>query len=123
MGHRQYDLDSLHGRIAWALEQSGKGQTQVAEAIGCTHSAISQWKSGTTRKIDAQLLQAYADQVGVELRWLLTGERPVRSRYMLTDEMQRMQEAISVLAREAPLQVETVVRMVEAAASQRNASK
>lgn len=115
---KQYDLDTVGGRIGWALEQSGKGQSAVAKTIGCTHSAISQWISGTTRKIDAQLLQAFADNVGVELRWLITGQAPVRSRYMLTAEMTRPQDAVSLIAREKPLQVETVVRMVEAAAEQ-----
>lgn len=113
---KQYDLASMGGRIACAVEDSGKTQTQIAAEIGCTHSAVSQWKSGATGEITARLLQAFADSTGVEIRWLITGEEPVRSRYMLTQEMQRLQDAVSVIARESPIEMETVVRMVEAAA-------
>jgi transcriptional regulator with XRE-family HTH domain len=70
-------------RIAWAIENSGKTLVQIAEEIGCSHAALSQWASAKTvaENIKAGLLQRFADAVAVEIRWLLTGSGPARTRY------------------------------------------
>jgi len=71
-------------RIAWAMENSGKTMTALAETVGCSHAALSQWASAVTEaeNIKAGLLQRFADATCCELRWLLTGEGPVRSKYI-----------------------------------------
>lgn len=70
-------------RIAWAIDTSGKTLTALADEVGCSHAALSQWASARTEadNIKAALLQRFADATAVELRWLLTGEGPVRSAY------------------------------------------
>lgn len=105
-------------RIAFAIERSGMTLVSIAAKIGCSHAALSQWQSGKTdaTHIKAGLLQAFADATNTDVRWLLTGKGPVVSRYVLTAEMSRLSEALAVMERSAPAQVETIVQMVEAAA-------
>lgn len=105
-------------RIAWAIERSGKTLHQLADEIGCSHAALSQWQNGETNaaNIKAGLLQSFADKTGTDVRWLLSGTGPIVSRYVLRSEMQRISSALDAMERKAPQQVETVVRMVEAAA-------
>jgi transcriptional regulator with XRE-family HTH domain len=114
-------LSTPHERVAHAIEQSGKTLEQLAAAIGCSHAALSQWQTGATNvlNIKAGLLQSFAEQTGTDVRWLLTGSGPMISRYILRDEMQRIAVALHAMERETPQQIETVVRMVEAAATQR----
>lgn len=111
-------LTSPAERIAWAIERSGKTLHQLADEIGCSHAALSQWQTGETiaLNIKAGLLQAFADRTGTDVRWLLTGDGPIVSRYVLRSEMQRISTALDAMERSAPQQVETVIRMVEAAA-------
>lgn len=108
---------SMAERISRAVSDSGKSLERLAEETGCTHSAISQWQRGKVQRIKADLLVKFADATGVEMRWLVTGQGPQRSRYLLSSNMDRVADALAKLAREQPLQVETVVRMVEAAAT------
>jgi transcriptional regulator with XRE-family HTH domain len=115
-------LGSLAERIAWAVERSGKTLERLAEEVGCSHAAISQWQTGKTKQIQSDLLLRFADATGVELRWLLTQQGPQISRYVITEAMDRVAEALAVIAREEPLQVDTIVRMVEAAAQRGKAN-
>lgn len=112
------DLRTPAERIAFAIERSGMTLETLAEKIGCTHAALSQWRTGHTNaaNIKSGLLQAFADATGTDVRWLLTGKGPVVSRYLLRPEVERLTAAIAVMERQAPSQVETIVRMVEAAA-------
>ena len=50
-------------RIAWAIERSGKTLHQLADEIGCSHAALSQWQNGETSaaNIKAGLLQKLVD--------------------------------------------------------------
>src|SRR5574337_568541 len=102
-------------RIAWAIERSGKTLRDLAAKVGCSHAALSQWQTGRVdvSKLKAGYLQAFADETGVDVRWILTGEGPVISRYLLRPEIERVAAALQAMERTAPQQVETVVRMVE----------
>jgi transcriptional regulator with XRE-family HTH domain len=112
------DLDTPAKRIAYAIEKSEKTLEQLAEEIGCSHAALSQWQTGATNvaNIKAGLLLAFSEKTGIDVRWLLTGDGPRVSRYIMRPEMQRIATALQVMERSSPLQIETVVRMVEAAA-------
>jgi len=114
------DLTQATDRIRRAIEASGKTLTELALEVGCSHAALSQWQSGRTdiSGIKAGLLQKFAEATNTDVRWLLTGQGPVVSRYMRTREMERVATALRVMERTAPLQIETVVRMVEAAANE-----
>ena len=112
------DLKTATGRIAYAIEASGKTLEAIASEIGCTHATLSQWQRGKTdpNSIKAGLLQAFSECTGFDVRWLLTGRGPRVSRYVLTSELDRVSRALIAMERSRPQQVETVVRMVEAAA-------
>lgn len=114
----QHDLSTARGRIAFAIDASGKTLQTLALQIGCTHATLSQWQRGHTDpdSIKAGLLQAFSDATGFDVRWLLTGRGPRVSRYVLTAELDRVSRALTAMERTNPQQVETVVRMVEAAA-------
>lgn len=120
----EIDLSSPHGRIRHAIDRSGKTLEAIAAEIGCSHVALSQWQRGKTDigAAKAGLLQRFAESTGVDVRWILTGQGPQVSRYLRTGEMDRLAQAIRVMERTAPMQIETVVRMVEAAAAQLEAS-
>lgn len=70
-------------RIGWAIRNSGKTLEAIADAIGCTHPTLSYWQTGVTdvENAKAMLLQRFADETGVEIRWILTGEGNVRRDY------------------------------------------
>lgn len=110
--------DTPAARVRSAIERSGKTLQELAQIVGCTHSALSQWQTGDTdlTRVKAGLLQNFCDATGTDVRWLLTGKGPVISRYALTAEMQRIGVALVAMEKLSPQQVETVVRMVEAAA-------
>jgi transcriptional regulator with XRE-family HTH domain len=107
-----------HERIAYAIQQCGKTLEQLAATVGCSHAALSQWQTGATKvaNIKAGLLHSFAEATGVDIRWVLSGVGPAISRYILRDEMERIAVALYAMERSRPQQVETVIRMVEAAA-------
>lgn len=113
----QPDLSTASGRIAYAIAKSGKTLERIAEEMGCTHVTLSQWQRGHTdaAAIKSGLMLAFSDATGFDIRWLLTGAGPQVSRYTLTSEMARVATALKAMERQAPQQVETVVRMIEAA--------
>jgi transcriptional regulator with XRE-family HTH domain len=49
-------------------------QLQVAEACGLTKGAVSAWEKGVTDGILAENLFCVADVLGVDPRWLATGQ-------------------------------------------------
>lgn len=113
------DLTTPADRIRYAVERSGKTLEAIAAEIGCSHAALSQWQTGRTdaQSIKAGLLQQFAEATGTDVRWLLTGKGPQVSRYIRTSELERMALALKAMEKTSPLQIETVVRMVEAAAA------
>lgn len=112
------DLATPAERIRHAIERSGKTLESIAAEIGCSHAALSQWQTGRTdaQHIKAGLLQQFAESTGTDVRWLLTGKGPQVSRYIRTSELDRLAVALRAMESTSPLQIETVVRMVEAAA-------
>lgn len=111
-------LETAAARIGYAIEKSGLTLEVLAEAIGCSHAALSQWRSGTTNaaNIKAGLLNAFAERTATDVRWLLTGEGVAVSRYILTDELARAAVSLAAMERQSHEQVEIVVQIVEAAA-------
>ena len=109
-------------RVAHAIRASGLTLEQIAEKIRCTHATLSQWQTGETNVANAKagLLLRFAEATGTDVRWLLTGQGPAVSRYVLTSEMTRVGAALRAMEIAQPQQVETVVRMVEAAAKRPN---
>lgn len=114
------DLTTASGRIAYAIAKSGRTLESIADEIGCSHATLSFWQTGKTdtTKIKSGLMLAFSEATGFDIRWLLTGHGPQVSRYVLTNEMARVATALLAMERKAPQQVETVLRMLEAASGQ-----
>lgn len=77
------DLSTPSDRIRWAVQNSGKRLVDIAEAIGCSHSALSQWQNGHTHveNIKVGLLLGFCRETGASIQWILTGDGPRMSTY------------------------------------------
>jgi transcriptional regulator with XRE-family HTH domain len=115
------DVDTPARRISHVIASSGRTLEQLAATVGCSHAALSQWQTGATNinNVKVGLLHAFCETTGSDVRWILTGQGPQLSRYVLRDEMQRIATALQAIERTAPQQIETIVRMVEAAAGKK----
>ena len=65
-------MSELADRMASARKKAGKSQKQVAEAIGVSVQAVSQWETGKTEPTFARL-NALADLLNVNVSWFLNG--------------------------------------------------
>lgn len=85
-------------RLLRARTAAQKTQEQVAHACGLSHAAISKAESGKTETMAADNLFAIADFLGVDARWLATGEgemHPPRSELdQLTDEQKAVVHSV-----------------------------
>lgn len=70
----EYDLDSLGGRVGYALEKSGHTPSSAAVKINCKPQAIYQWIHGPTKNIKNDLIFKLSDITGFEARWITTGK-------------------------------------------------
>lgn len=61
-------------RIAAAIRQAGMTKSAVAQAVGVSPAAVTQWINGGTKDIKNENLFALATITGVSARWLATGE-------------------------------------------------
>ena len=75
------DLSTFAGRFKWAIDHSPNNQSALAAAMGATTGTITQWKTGETKKYDAELVVKAAQFLDVDVEWLVTGQgRPERIR-------------------------------------------
>lgn len=111
MARTQHPLTASQ-RIAWAISESGKTLVAIAAEIGCSHAALSQWSTGKTEaeNIKAGLLNRFADATHVEMRWLLTGQGPVRTSYPRATPLLLLVREVDELGDEASQQAERVLR-------------
>ena len=107
---------TMAARIGWAIDQSGYTTPALGERIGCTHAALSQWRNGHTTTIRSDLLLKFADTTGIELRWLIEGAGPVRSRHAIGADLCQIEDALLHVARESRPTYEAIKRMILAAA-------
>lgn len=77
------DFTSAAERVAWAIERSERTKTDIGQAIGCSHATLSQWATGATdlANVKVHLIVAFADELGISLDWLLTGNGQAVSTY------------------------------------------
>lgn len=70
MGRRYLDPMSVTAeRLRLRMDETGVQQDELAEAVGCSQSAISQILIGATR--NSRFLPRIAEHLGVALPWLL----------------------------------------------------
>ena len=85
-------MDTIGSRLKFALEaksdRSGSRVTasDLGLACGVTRQAVSQWILGQSRNIRPDNLICVADWLGVEVRWLATGEGPMLKRHTISIE-------------------------------------
>ena len=65
-------------RVRWAISHAQITLPELADQIGCSHSALSQWQTGETiiENVKAGLLFRFCERTGVSMRRLLTGDGP-----------------------------------------------
>ena len=74
-------MNTVAQRLAEALASSDRfTQEGLARSCQVTPAAVSQWVSGQTKNLRLENLFSAADYLGVEPRWLATGEGPMRRR-------------------------------------------
>jgi len=69
----------LHTKIKLTLKSKGMSQKQLAQKIGCTQGAVSQWLAEDESKRTTPEMQnifAIACALGVWVGWLVEDERP-----------------------------------------------
>lgn len=59
-------------RIREAINGSGNTPSSIADKLGCTPQAVSQWMSGETKNIKNDLLFGLEDITGYSARWIAT---------------------------------------------------
>jgi transcriptional regulator with XRE-family HTH domain len=108
-------MKSVRERIRIAIERSGVTQEQVAEACGVSGSAVNQWLTGKTKKIDPGYLVDVAACTNASLNWLMTGKgNPVRQS---REPLSTMEEKLLQDFRRLPPRVRSEVsRLVKAIA-------
>jgi transcriptional regulator with XRE-family HTH domain len=74
------DGSTFSERLADAMREAGITAVALSAATGMSQSAISQWLSSKIKQLSAGHLFAVADVLGVEPRWLLTGQGPRKPR-------------------------------------------
>jgi DNA-binding XRE family transcriptional regulator len=90
-------------RLLRARTAAQKTQEQVAQSAGISHAAINKAEAGKTKSMGAANLFAIADFLGVDARWLATGE----------GEMQRDSSSLDSLTPEQKQVVVSVIRSMK----------
>lgn len=73
-------MGSLKDRLRQALEASPlKNQSELAERVGISRASVSDWFTGATMSIEGANLARAAEALGVDPRWLATGEGPPKA--------------------------------------------
>lgn len=69
-------MATLRKRLKDALDAAGLNQSQLAARVGVSRASVSDWITGATKTLEGANLTKTADVLGVDARWLATGETP-----------------------------------------------
>lgn len=69
-------MTTLAQRIAEARTAIGIEPAELARRVGVKPSAAYQWESGSTKSLKADTAIALAEELGVDVVWLVTGRKP-----------------------------------------------
>lgn len=75
---KKYALNTLGGRVDFALDEIGLNPNQAAKRMDCTPQAIYMLIGGASKTISSELAFSLADLTGFEARWIVTGKGPQR---------------------------------------------
>jgi transcriptional regulator with XRE-family HTH domain len=68
---------TIGDRIRNARNKLAMTQKQLADEVGVSRTAVTQWENGIIRSLRPHNLVAAADALGVSIRWLATGRIPL----------------------------------------------
>lgn len=77
---------TIADRIRDARRERKLSQSELGRRVGVTRGAVWAWESGQTKGLTPDNLVSTADALGVEVRWLATGEGPKEVRSLSDDE-------------------------------------
>lgn len=83
-------------RIKARRVELGWNQDQLATRAGVTKSAVSQWETGNIKTLQMSRVVKVADALGVEIRWLVTGDGIKLRAYSLPDPSLGIDEAEAI---------------------------
>ena len=103
-----------------ALRHSGKRATALAQYLGISESAISQWVNGPTKSVNSVLVIKAAHFLGVSAFWFSTGEgdmlqtaainEPAANYSTMTDAENKLLEDYRQLSSEQQVKVSQFTR-------------
>lgn len=67
-------LETMGARIKSELQEKRYTYSELAQTVGVSPAAISQWINGQSRNIKNETLQKVADALNVSISWLITGK-------------------------------------------------
>lgn len=69
-------MNTLADRIRESRAAAGLDPAELARRIGVKAAAAYQWESGATKSLKAETAIALAEELGVDVAWLVLGRRP-----------------------------------------------
>jgi len=94
-------------RMRFARNKADKTQRQVAEACGVTFQTVCAWETGQAQDVLSNNLYAVADFLGVNARWLSTGQGEPYSKDI---DLQRLTNQLETLPED---QRDVVKRLID----------
>ncbi len=91
------NLDTLGGRVEYAIQQSAYSVEAIANKMRISKQSIYQWIDGRTKSIRNEHLFAFSDLVEMNARWIATGSgerRAPRYEDHRIQHMLRLMEAL-----------------------------
>ncbi len=82
------ELKTLAQRLKFALGRSGRTRKDLAQYVGVTSGAISQWMRGGITTMSSQNAQKVSEFLGVSNAWLITGRGDVERSNIVPAEEQ-----------------------------------
>ena len=67
---------NMRERISKAIRDSGLKKSEVADRVGVSTAAVTQWETRETKTLKSETLMKLAETTGKSARWLATGEGP-----------------------------------------------
>lgn len=67
-------MTTIGQRIKTTRTSKKLTQSALANLVGVTREAVSQWESGDSKTVKPDNLLAVADALEVDIRWLITGK-------------------------------------------------
>lgn len=72
-------MKTLPERLDAALKHAKKDRPALIKATGASRQAVNKWFEGTSSNLKMTHLFAVADVLGIEARWLATGEGEMKA--------------------------------------------